>query len=218
MPFSSSWRSALAATTLFFLLAGSYELAVRWPHKKPLPITTPASLLTGSASRAAVTLSRPGTSVTAEPPVPLPTDAQLGYHRYVGTVGGHPVLAEVTLELQENPYPDTLLHAKWEGTFYYRATGLGGWLGKTTRVRPDQWLETTYDQMLWGRYYGPTAVLCAEQPPGPLLTGYYTHPGQRQALPIHLQESYADGVRYELLHEESYGPAHRPTVHATRPG
>jgi hypothetical protein len=186
---------------------------MRRPSQRPIQATFPASLVMDSAGRATGGQVVPPlvrcSVTTAEPSVPLPPTAQLGYHRYVGTVGGRPVLADVFLSLQENPYPDTLLHAKWEGAFYYRATGLGGWLGETTRVRPDQWLETTYDQMLWGHYYGPTAVLCAEQPPGPLLTGYYTHPGQRQALPIHLQESYADGVRYELLNEESYGPAHR---------
>jgi hypothetical protein len=116
MQFPSSWRSVLAAAILFLLLTGSYEITVRGPHERSIPVTAPARLLTSSASRVAVTLSRPSSSVTAEPPVPLPTDAQLGYHRYVGTVGGRPVLAEVTLELQENPYPDTLLHAEWKGT------------------------------------------------------------------------------------------------------
>lgn len=204
MQFSPTWRSLLAATSIFLLLSGSYELAVRWPDARPVP----ASLVTGSAGRAAVVPSRPGAVVAAAPPVPLPTDAQLGYHRYVGTIGGRPVLAEVTLSMQENSYPDTLLHAGWEGTFRYRDTQEGGGLGEAVWFRADQSLETHYQKIVGG-YYEPIAVLCADQPPGLLLTGWYTPPGQRQAVPIYLRESYADGVRYELLHEESYGPAHR---------
>jgi hypothetical protein len=196
MQFFSTWRSLLAATAIFLLLSGSYELAGHWPGGEPVSVT-PAT-------------RRAPAAVRRSPPVPLPTDAQLGYHRYVGTIGGRPVLAETTLELQENPYPDTLLHAKWDGTFYYRATGLGDWLGQASRFRADQSLETNYQKVV-GQSSSPLAVLCADQPPGPVLTGWYTPPGQRQALPISLRESYADGVRYELLYEESYGPA-EPTA------
>jgi hypothetical protein len=201
MQFFSTWRSLLAATAIFLLLSGSYELAGHWPGGEPVS-ATPTRQAQPVAAQPQAPAARP------EPPVPLPTDAQLGYHRYVGTIGGRPVLAEVTLELQENPYPDTLLHAEWKGTFRYRDTQEGGALGQAFWFRADQSLETHYQQVVGG-YYEPTAVLCAEQPPGPLLTGTYTPPGERQALPIHLQESYADGVRYELLHEESYGPARR---------
>jgi hypothetical protein len=203
MQFFSTWRSLLAATAIFLLLSGSYELAGHWPGGEPVSATPATRRVPVDARQRAPTARR-------APPMPLPTDAQLGYHRYMGTIGGRPVLAETTLELQENPYPDTLLHAKWEGSFYYRVTGLGDWLGQASRLRADQSLETNYHKVV-GQSSAPLAVVCADQPPGPLLTGWYTPPGQRQALPIALRESYADGVRYELLHEESYGPA-EPTA------
>lgn len=204
MQLLSTWRSLLAATAIFLLLSGSYQLAGQWPGREPVSVISAARQAPQVIARLQVPTAR------REPPVPLPTDEQLGYHRYVGTVGSRPVLAEVTLELKENPYPDTTLHAEWTGTFRYLDTQQGGGLGQATYFRADQSLETNYRQLI-GQSYVPLAVVCADQPPGPLLTGWYIPPGQRQALPISLRENYADGVHYELLQEESYGPA-QPTA------
>ena len=208
MQFLSNWRAVLAATTLFLLLAGSYEIAVRWPTGRLMPDSSPASLLAGSASQAAVMPGQPGPSATAEPPGPLPTAAQLGYHRYVGTIGGRPVLAEITLSLAADADPTTKLRTKLTGNFYYRTTGLSGLWGEQAWVLPNQCLETAYVDYAVPRVGCPVPIplLCAEQPPGlPLITGWYTAPRQQRALPVRLRESYADGVRYELLQEVSWG-------------
>ena len=148
---------------------------------------------------------------TRPAPPPLPSAAQLGYHRYVGTVNGRPVLAEVKLwtELRIAAYPDTVWEAKLEGRFYDRASGEAGWLGNEQGFHPDQWLETTYtDYTKSPAGYGIRfPQLCAEQPPGgPLLTGWFTPPGQQRAQPVRLREEYTDGVRYELLTESSRAP------------
>lgn len=135
-------------------------------------------------------------------PVPLPMPAQLGYHRYIGTIGGRPVLAEMALRRDEPLYPGAPQPqtTTLDGTFYYRATGRGGTLGEAYQPRLGQWLETYY----WtpGSHRQVT-LLCAEQPFGPLLTGWYTPYGQQQRLPVRLRESYQGGVRYELLHEQT---------------
>ncbi|OON70757.1 hypothetical protein B0919_01715 [Hymenobacter sp. CRA2] len=134
----------------------------------------------------------------------------MGYHRYVGTVDGRPVLAEVRLwtELSVAAYPDTVWEAKLKGSFYYRATARGGYLGNAEQFHPEQWLETYgWDyQDQYNRRWVPR--LCAEQPPGrPLLTGWYYPEGQTQPVRVQLREDYTDGVRYELLEEESWGAA-----------
>lgn len=91
-----------------------------------------------------------------------------------------------------------------EGFFYDRATGASGYLGRASEfpaLRPDQWLETWDD---YKTYDERQNVLCANQPPGgPLLTGWCTQPKARRAVPVYLRERYTDGVRYEILHEES---------------
>lgn len=161
-----------------------------------------ASCEAPATQQASTTPTAPPPQVTVpdQPPV-LPTPAQLGYHRYVGTIGGRSVLAETTLSLEEAAARGRPSHAEWAGSFYYRTTGREESLGSAARFRPDQWLET---------YYHAVAVLCAEQPPGELLlTGCYWPDKQQPALPLRLRESYSDGVRYELLQEKSYGPACR---------
>nr|GEU80794.1 hypothetical protein [Tanacetum cinerariifolium] len=178
-----------------------------------------AALLAGLATTSCEETTQQAltTAPPLEPaPVPLPSSAQLGYHRYVGTVGGRPALVEINLWLEEGP--DRRLHAKLAGSLYYRTTGLDSWLGDVAWVRPDQWLETTYTDYTKPSV-GPRihiSILCAEQPPGlPLLTGWYTPPEQRQALPVYLRESYVDGVRYELLHEASRGRSYMAGEGAT---
>jgi len=146
----------------------------------------------------------PAAAPPLAPPV-LPTAAQFGYRRYAGTVDGRPVLAEINLWQEENVYINEQWYPtpKFSGYFYYRATGATGTLGEAHTFPPAQTLETWHSGIV-GRYYERLAVLCADQPPGgPLLSGWCRQPGQRRWLPVRLHESYADGVRYEILREES---------------
>jgi hypothetical protein len=209
----SPTRFTLAATAVFALFGNAYEAAVRWPAA-PLvdgrtSTTFPAGIGTDSTTLVAA-LNAASPSRAARPPerAPLPA-AQLGYHRYVGTIGGRPVLAELNWYLSKPLYAgDTRpITSTLDGTFFYRDTGQYGGLGKAYGPDPTQWLETYYYTSPDNR---PVAMLCAEQPPGPLLTGWYTPYGERQALPVRLRESYQDGVRYELLHEQTTG---RPGRH-----
>lgn len=152
----------------------------------------------------ATATAQPGRKVISASQAPLepapPTPAQLGYHRYVGTIGGRPVLAEFTLKLETIPYVDSVPRPELDCFFYYRASGRGSGLGSPTLFRPDQALTTYYPHPN-STTHG-LVVLRTDQPLGPLLTGWCRPPGQQQAVPMRLRESYADGVRYELLHEE----------------
>ncbi|MDO7873816.1 hypothetical protein Q5H93_03660 [Hymenobacter sp. ASUV-10] len=174
------------------------------------------ALLAGLAAAAGcepAATTRQTPTVAPAPPAPpqlptppeLPTAAQLGYRRYEGTVDGRPVLAEINLWLEENVYIKEQWYPtpKFSGYFYYRATGETGTLGEAHTFPPAQTLETWHSAIV-GQYYERIAVLCADQPPGgPLLSGWCRQPGQRRWLPVRLHESYTDGVRYEILREES---------------
>jgi hypothetical protein len=219
VPASSPTRFTLAVTAVFALFGGAYAAAVRWPTTRLASVRTSITFLTGNetasttpvvaaATRAADAASLSNVARLPERP-PLPAATQLGYHRYVGTIGGRPVLAELNWYLKQPLYAgDTRpITATLDGTFYYRDTGQDGTLGTAYGAYPTQWLETYYYTSPDNQ---PVAMLCAEQPPGPLLTGWYTPYGERQALPVHLRESYQDGVRYELLHEQTTG---RPGRH-----
>jgi hypothetical protein len=192
MNLSFGFRQLLAATVVLLLFAAAYEAAVRWPGKPPAAglanAAAPPDSVAGGGQSAAV----------------LPTTAQLGYHRYEGTVDGRPVLAEIRMWMKESADIDHALYPTLTGYYYDRATGVSGFLGEASWFRPDQTLETWHSEIV-GDYYEKITVLCADQAPGgPLLTGWCRQPGQRRMVPVHLRERYTDGVRYEILSEESW--------------
>ncbi|RTQ53699.1 hypothetical protein EJV47_02895 [Hymenobacter gummosus] len=182
----------------------------RWRQTTLLLGLAAASSCEAPTTRQAPAAAPPVAAPLPKPvPPPLPSAAQLGYHRYVGTVGGRPVLAEIELrtELNEIFYPDTVWAAKLESSFYDRTTGQPSGFGSAEWFHPAQWLET-YAWDYRDRYnHRRVRALCAEQPPGgPLLTGWYYPEGQAQPVRVQLREDYTDGVRYELLTESSALP------------
>jgi hypothetical protein len=201
-------RPLVAAVVLFLLLIASYKAAVRWPAPPLDWRQANAAFREGLVSDAGAPVVDPASQAVppaaarhAEQPTVLPSPAQLGYHRYEGTVDGRPVLAELTIWLEASNDEDHHLSPALSGLFYDRVTGVSSTLGRAADFRPEQWLETWDD---FKTYAERKNVLCANQPPGgPLLTGWYTQPEERRAVPVLLRERYTDGVRYEILHEES---------------
>jgi hypothetical protein len=218
MKASATWRPLLATAVVFLLLTASYKLAVRWSASPPGQRLATAALQVGSVPGAGAPVSgsasqavSPAAACRADQPIVLPTVAQLGHHRYEGTVDGRPVLAEVNIWLEASNDHDHHVYPALNGFFYDRATGVSSYLGRASAFRPDQWLETWDD---YKTYTERKNVLCANQlPGGALLTGWCTQPGARRAVAVYLRERYTDGVRYEILHEESSvvdSPAHFP--------
>lgn len=100
----ATWRPLLAAAVVFLLLIVSHKLAVRWPASQPGQQPAAAVLRAGSVPGVSAPVSGsadqavpPAAACWAAQPIVLPTAAQLGHHRYEGTVNGHPVLAEVNI-------------------------------------------------------------------------------------------------------------------------
>jgi hypothetical protein len=119
----------------------------------------------------------------------------MGYHRYRGTVGGRPVLLELTVDFMDS-YPRKGLRC--QGSYFYERLASGDLLLQAAEpYQAQQPLRLTE---------GPGSTWQATQPLGPVLTGTWTGPtGHR--LPFALREDYQDAVRYELLTHEANGNA-----------
>jgi hypothetical protein len=132
--------------------------------------------------------------------VPVPTTPFVGYHRYLGTVGGRAVTLEIIITPAVEKEP-----AKCEGHYYY-SQGSGGQLfvSYTGAYQAQQPLRLTESaDNLKSKVTGHWQAV---QPAGPLLTGMWSSPSGKQ-LPFSLHEDYTDGqghvaaVQYELLQE-----------------
>ena len=138
-------------------------------------------------------------------PAPAPSVAPegvgapfVGYHRYRGTVGGRPVLLELTVDSTTDFRRKGL---RCEGSYFYERL-TGGTLALKTAgpYQPGQPLRLVED---------PTGTWQAEQPLGPGLTGTWTSRTGRR-LPFALREDYQGAVRYEMLATTARGHACPP--------
>jgi hypothetical protein len=149
---------------------------------------------------------------TAADSVP-PTAAQRGYHYYRGTLDGRPVQLELTVTPTLGAYY-SMSSANVEGFFRYLDTGQALNICSGHGFRPqeplaiDGWADQ--EAKVW------QAVLCSDQPIGPVLTGTYAL--GRRMVSFRVQEDYSDRLRYELLTEETQGPPedhHGDTLYAS---
>jgi hypothetical protein len=166
---------------------------MKWPY--PLPrclaglLLLLGSLLSTPAQSQAIKPKPPARSVEAARPFG-------GYHRYRGTVGGRPVLLELTVDATDSYYPKRGLRC--QGSYFYeRRAGGDLQLQAAEPYRAQQPLRLTE---------GPGGTWQATQPLGPVLTGTWTGPTGRR-LPFALREDYQDAVRYELLAHKANGNA-----------
>jgi len=135
--------------------------------------------------------------ITPKPPVRSAKAARpyIGYHRYRGTVGGRPVLLELTVDSTET-YPRKDLRCR--GSYFYeRLAGGDLQLKAAEPYRAQQPLRLTE---------GPGGTWQATQPLGPVLTGTWTGLTGRR-LPFALHEDYQDAVRYEFVTHKAKGNA-----------
>ncbi len=118
-----------------------------------------------------------------------------GYHRYRGTVGGRPVVLELTVAVNPDSFKKEV---QCTGSYFYERLAGGDILLKAAEpYRAKQPLRLTE---------GPGGVWQATQPLGPVLTGTWMGPNGRR-LPFALHEDYQDAVRYEILTTEAKGKA-----------
>jgi hypothetical protein len=131
----------------------------------------------------------------------------MGYHRYQGTVGGQPVTMMLTIGPDQYDSTKTVC----AGAYYY-GTARRGLLDLVNAgiYQPGQPMQL--EESADGK---DTGTWRATQPVGPLLSGTWTSPSGKQ-LPFELREAYQDAqgrqlaVRYEVLHEATYGPVCHP--------
>jgi hypothetical protein len=123
----------------------------------------------------------------------------VGYHRYRGTVGGHPV----TVELNIDPDPEKPAAMLCRGSYYYGRHPAS----KLLLHSPLPWrprLALTLDETEADTTHQPTGRWLATQPAGPVLSGTWRSPAG-QALPFSLREDYTDGqghlmaAKYEIV-------------------
>jgi hypothetical protein len=132
---------------------------------------------------------------TAQDSVP-PTAAQRGYLRYRGTLGGRPVQLELNVLPTTSPYLYAVGSADIDGLFRYLDSGevIESLMQGFAASRPleiERWTDESHK--------GREAVLCTDQPVGPLLTGTYRLEGH--LVPFRVREDYSDCLRYEILNE-----------------
>jgi hypothetical protein len=148
-------------------------------------------------SKPALTATPRPTSIvpTAQDSVP-PTAAQCGYLRYQGTLGGRPVQLELNVMPTPSPYLYAVGSANIDGLLRYLDSGevLESLMQGFAASRPLE-IECWTDESHEGR----EAVLCTDQPVGPLLTGTYRLEGH--LVPFMVREDYSDCLRYEILTE-----------------
>ena len=155
------------------------------PWLRPAPQAAPPA---DSAPAAPVTAVDQETDIA-----PPPTPEQLGYHRYVGTVGAEPVVLELRVHL-----PSDSESSRCEINCYDARTGAMRWLDTDGHFRADQplALKQLVDWQV-------KSYWCFAQPVGPVLNGTCALvSGQHQ--PIRLRESYTNAVRYEVLTETEW--------------
>ena len=177
------------ALSLLLLSCLALAASCEAPHSKQLPRHP------GSAA------PRPTTAPVLEPiRTPRPQAMQLGYHRYVGTVGGQPVVVELTVTVPSFP-DDIPNNSECIGQYYDTRSGVVYGLQSDGLFWPNHPLELIGGQDATGI----TRRWCATQRFGPYLSGTCVSGSGRAPVPFLLRESYTGAVRYEVLREEVRG-------------
>ncbi|MGI4869610.1 MAG: hypothetical protein ACRYFX_00355 [Janthinobacterium lividum] len=201
-----AWRPVLAAGVILAVLAGAYEAARRLPlptlaaratAATPAPagpVAAPEPVAVPVPAKPAPTTPTPEAAEPAPPecrPQPLRfterrrTALALGPgspRRYVGTVGGEPVTAEIG---QERP-------GVVSGRVYSWRTSQEYGVSQPARHRPRLLKISGPDAYRSGGWWHLT------QRPGTVLRGTWVDSAGRQPRPLELRESYQGGVRYEI--------------------
>jgi len=171
------------------VLAGAYTGARRLPRVPAgSEAASPAASPTPTRATDHPASDEPAASAPDCPPQP-PTYAEVrraGPRRYVGTIGGEPVTAELTLAA-----PDSI-----GGRFYLWRSGQEYEFSQPTRHQPLV-LELVPAEFSLGTPAGGQWRL--RRYPGAVLQGTWVDSAGQQPRPFVLRESYQTGVRYEVL-------------------
>jgi hypothetical protein len=158
-----------------------------------MPVLIGLGLLAGRSVAASGAVPVAASQLVIRPAVASPPFT--GYRRYRGTVGGRPVVLELTVEANPSSSKKELRCA---GSYFYeRVAGGNLTLTAAEPYRAKQPLRLTE---------GPGGTWQATQPLGPVLTGTWTSPTGRRR-PFELREDYHDAVRYEILTHKAKGDA-----------
>lgn len=150
-------------------------------------------------SKPALTAAPRPTSIvpTAQDSVP-PTAAQRGYLRYRGTLEGRPVQLELNVTPTTAPYLKAVGSADVDGLLRYLDSGevIESLMQGFAASKPLEIEEASPESS--------QAILCTDQPVGPLLTGTCRLDGH--LVPFRVREDYSDCLRYEILDELTGSP------------